>query len=329
MLENLTCYKCNNKFTAENSKKDCICPACNEIISVSRAIKYDKNISAIKSEENKILANEYYQRVDALLNEGDFYLKQNDFNSAEKCFSEGLKITSTDSRLLFGMVKVKTHNFTDLKDTSHFTYFKKAIDFASFEQKKSMRAEYSYYYGQRGLTDEELASFKKTDCINKKNKAEKLLKDAIPRHYKMKKSLLYKIITSIALYAISVILIPLLFVFNSYNSVDFIICAILILCVFVASAFILSYINDRSKVNIFDAVLDLYDAIDGFNITPEYQTVIYKNMIKIAVSALNKDSATTIEKEFKKLSQALVNLGDETVNEFMTKYKVFIKATNS
>ena len=54
MLENLTCYKCNNRFTADSADKECVCPKCGESISVSRAIKYDKSISAVKSEENKV-----------------------------------------------------------------------------------------------------------------------------------------------------------------------------------------------------------------------------------------------------------------------------------
>ena len=86
MLENLTCYKCNNRFTADSTDKECVCPACNKSISVSRAIKYDKSISAVKSEENKVLADEYYQRVEALLTEGDYYLEQGDFAAAEARF---------------------------------------------------------------------------------------------------------------------------------------------------------------------------------------------------------------------------------------------------
>ena len=327
MLENLTCYKCNNRFTADSADKECVCPKCGESISVSRAIKYDKSISAVKSEENKVLADEYYQRVEALLTEGDYYLEQGDFAAAEARFSEGLKITSTDSRLLFGMVKVKTRNFTDLKDTAHFSYFKKAIDFASFEEKKIMRAEYSYYYGQRGLTDAELNAFKKTDALNKKNKAESLLKDGIPSHYKMKKSLKPKMILSMIFGAVGIILIPFLFIFNGYQAATVSISAASLTLVFTAIGLILSYLNCKTKVNIFDAVLDLYDALDGFNLPADSQASVYKAMIEIAVDELNKESVNTVETAFKKLARDLKLAGNANAEKFMASYKVFTKAS--
>ena len=328
MLENLTCYKCNNRFTADGSLKNCVCPACGENISVSRAIKYDKSISAVKSEENKVLAGEYYQRVEALLSEGDYYLSQGDFAAAEARFSVGLKITSTDSRLLFGMVKVKTRNFTDLKDTSHFSYFKKAIDFASFEEKKTMRAEYSYYYGQRGLSDAELNAFKKTDAINKKTKAETLLKDGIPRHFKMKKSLKPKLILSIAFGATGVVLIPLAFIFNEYQAATYALSASALALFFTTIALVLSYLNGKTKVNVFDAVLDLYDALGGFNLDPAAEAAVYKTMIELAVTYLNKESSTAVENDFKKLAQELTDAKNPAADDFMKKYKAFVKALN-
>lgn len=325
MLENLTCYKCNNRFTVDGAQKECVCHACGETISVSRAIKYDKSISAVKSEENKVLAGEYYQRVDELLAEGDYYLNQGDFAAAEARFSEGLKITSTDSRLLFGMVKVKTRNFTDLKDTSHFSYFKKAIDFASFEEKKTMRTEYSYYYGQRGLSDAELNAFKKSDALNKKSKAETLLKDGIPRHFKMKKSLKPKLVLSIVFGTIGVVLMPLAFVFSEYPAATYTLSATSFTMFFAAVALILSYLNAKTKANVFDAVLDLFDALDGFNLDPAAETAVYKSMIELAVTYLNKGSSTAIENDFKKVAQELTDSGCKKACEFTEKYKAFTK----
>ena len=325
MLENLTCYKCNNRYTYDGADKECVCPACGEKLSVSRAIKYDKSMSAVKSEENKVLADEYYQRVDELLTEGEYYLNQGDFAAAEKRFADGLKITSTDSRLLFGMVKVKTRNFTDLKDTQHFSYFKKAIDFASFEEKKTMRAEYSYYYGQRGLSDAELAAFKKTDAVNKKIKAESLLKDGIPRHFKMKKSLKPKLVWAIISAAVGLISVPFLFVFKDYQTATLVISGIALALFFTAIALVLSFVNTKTKVTVFDAVLDLYDALDGFNLPPDEEAKIYKAMIELAVDHLNKETATSIENDFNKIADEPVLYENAAAKAFTEKYKVFKK----
>ena len=198
--------------------------------------------------------------------------------------------------------------------------------FASFEEKKIMRAEYSYYYGQRGLTDAELNAFKKTDALNKKNKAESLLKDGIPSHYKMKKSLKPKMILSMIFGAVGIILIPFLFIFNGYQAATVSISAASLALVFTATGLILSYLNCKTKVNIFDAVLDLYDALDGFNLPADSQASVYKAMIEIAVHELNKESVNTVETAFKKLACELKLAGNVNAEKFMANYKVFTKA---
>ena len=126
--------------------------------------------------------------------------------------------------------------------------------------------------------------------------------------------------------AVGIILIPFLFIFNGYQAATVSISAASLALIFTTIGLILSYLNCKTKVNIFDAVLDLYDALDGFNLPADSQASVYKAMIEIAVDELNTESVNTVETAFKKLAKELKLAGNVNAEKFMANYKVFTKA---
>lgn len=314
---NARCPLCGNDFFTGETNGETVCPNCGKSVSVVRAKKYFSSIFDNKEEFKEAHGEDFHKEM-LLLDEAYGYINVGDYENAEKKIDEAFALTDSDYKVYMAMVALKTKNYTDLKDDSHLEYINKAIALADSDEKKDIKNTYRPYYRKRQLSDTELSEFKTEEAKYKKSKLESELKKIIPFFdNKQKKQKIY-LILFIAFFAIG-IGVTAGFLFTDYSYVSMVGFA------FVVAAFVLFriwFIN-RDALNGFNALLDLYDALDGAGCTDDTATPVYSCMQSLCDKYRDNESTASMTTDISSLIDALILLDNDKVNGFLLSSKYF------
>ncbi len=308
---NLKCPLCGKEFTTKKEEKTVTCPFCNKQFLAMQGIKYLKSFEKLESEEKKVALGEMYNKVDVLINKIEFFLDNEEYENAQKEIDEALKITTTDFRIYLNAVILKTKNFTDLKDTTHIPYLKKALDFATTMQKEQIKKLYEPYYKKCHVDESEIEEYSRQEADSIKQRVETILKDGIPKHFTREKR--YKF-TKIALPVSAIITGVLLILSLILNNliVDFI-----CIGVFAVTFIILTtFLSVSTITKQFNAVLDFYDNYLTFDLKEQAQVKVLKRLEYVAVSYINNEGYTSLGVNIEKLIEECL----KTKNEKLIKY---------
>lgn len=314
---NARCPLCGSDFFAGETHGETVCPNCGKPVSVVRAKKYFSSIFDNK-EEFKEAHGEDFHREMLLLDEAYGYINAGDYENAEKKIDEAFSLTDSDYKVYMAMVALKTKNYTDLKDDSHLEYINKAIALADSDEKKDIKNTYRPYYRKRQLSDSELSEFKTEEAKYKKSKLESELKKLIPYFdNKQKKQKIY-LILFIAFFAIG-IGVAAGFLFSDYSYISMIGFA------FAVAGFVLFRIwfLNRDTLKGFNALLDLYDALDGVGCMDDTATPVYGCMQKLCDKYRDNESMASMMTDMSSLIDALILLDNDNVNNFLLSSKYF------
>ena len=308
---NVKCPLCGQQFTTKKGLETANCPSCNKQFLTVQGIKYLKSIEKLKSEDKKVALGEMYQKVDGLIDKIEFYLDEEDYDAAQTLIDEALAITTTDFRIYLNAVILKTKNFTNLKDTTHIPYLKKALDFATTIQKEQIKKLYEPYYKKCHVDDSEIEEYSRQEADSIKQRVEAILKDGIPKHFMREKRHKF---TKIALPVSAIITGVLLILSLILNNliVDFI-------CIGVfAIAFIIltMHLSVSTITKQFNAVLDFYDNYLTFDLKEQAQVKVLKRLEYVAVSYINNEGYTSLGVTIEKLVEECL----KTENEKLIKY---------
>ena len=318
---NVKCIYCGNEFLADSLVKEVTCEKCNKTFSTTRGAKYYSGISKVLKEEKKVAYGEMFDKAEWLITEGEFYIKNEDYATAEEKFKQALEITTVDKRIYIGLVKVYTKNFTDYEDVKHYEYLKKAIDLCNKQEKDEIRVMYKAYYQMRSYTPEEMAMYNEEELKARVSRCEELLKDGIPSHYKTAKDIKFsKVFYPIAL-AIGVILLIISF-FLKNELASLIITTASVVFLIIGLIFIMTLSGGVSKTQIYDFALDFFDAFDSLNLEVKDGVDAFDALEILAVDYLNGSTPITLENDLSELLVVLANSESEKANEFIKKYKI-------
>ncbi len=323
-ITTIKCIYCGEQFEGDTVNAESTCPKCNKSFSTVRASKYYKSMENVVKEEKKIAYGEMYATADNLITEGEFYLKNGEFDEAKTRFLKALEITTIERRIYLGLVKVYTKNFTDYEDNLHFEYLNKAITYSTKQQKDEIRQIYKAYHSKRNLTSEEMALYNEEELIERKTNVENLLKDGIPRHYKaIKQFKVIKILLPIFA-VIAVITAVLSFVINDQTAemILTLIATALIITLFV---FIINLSGTSAKIKLYDCALDLFDEHLKFNFDVLTQIKLFTLLEKFTVDYLNGSTPITLENSLGEISMLLNKSDSQTAINFTQKYKIMKK----
>ena len=324
METTVKCIYCGTSFTANLNDIDSHCPNCNKTFNTSRGAKYHKSVEKITAEEKKVAYGEMYQQAETFITEGEFYLKNEEYEKAKESFLSALKITTVDRRVYLGLIKTCTENFTNYTDVSHYEYLNKLISISNKEQKAEIRAVYAPYYNKRNMTKEELDICSEEELSLRKTRVEQLLKDGIPRHYLQIKAVkTYKILTIISI-ILSVILGVLALTIKG-DIVETIFTFSTTASLILVAVFIVAFMGAKSKTALYDCVLDLFDELDNFTLTLVEQIDIFASLETIAVDYLNGVTVVSLENELTSVIPVLKNGDLDNANAFISKYKLLKK----
>ncbi len=310
---NAKCPFCGGELFVRFEKGGGFCPYCKKEFDCEKAVKLYKSVhEEVLGDEKKVAHGEDYLEVERALERTEFYLKNKRFDKAENELKEALKLTNSDYRVYFGLVRAKTRNFTDYSDETHKPWLDKAIDCADVEEKSVIGRLYKEYRQVAALSPEDLAQYKTERNQATKQKLEKMLKELIPAYMKTARGVRGLLIGGCLLLGVGVAAT----ISGLLATVD-----IMSLCGVAAmgGGYALTRVSlTRKKQNaLFNAVLDVYDALDELELQKDdYFSVL--EALKACVDPFSrKNSLNDCEKRVAEVTAALINSKSEAAIKFV------------
>lgn len=281
----MKCPDCLHEFSGDSQTKYTVCPNCKSEVLTLQAIKLYQTFDKINTEKKVIAQGENYQKVDALLEECKYYINNGEFENALMVSEEALSLSNVDGRIYLTRVYIKTKNFTDFEDESHYTDLKKAIELANAIEKDNIKKIYSNYHRKRTIPKEEFEEYENQEAESKLKKVEKNLKDGIPKHFSREKTV--KILLPVNVIVFVALITTLILSLALNNFILSIVATTLFLTNFITFTY---YLNTLSQVKLYNAVLDLYDNLSSFELSPHLKLEVSKTLEKYSISVLNGES---------------------------------------
>lgn len=314
---NARCPLCGEDFTVGTASGQVVCPNCGQTISALQATKYYESVTE-SGETAKEAHGEDYHKVRLLLDECYGFIAKERYEEAEEKVSEAMTLTETDYRVYMAMVAVKTKNYTDVKDESHTEYLNKAISVADKDERADIKATYKNFYEKRKFTDEEMEKYVEETRKDVKAKVEKSLKESIPSYMATEKSLKFLLAAFPLLFAGGITLV--VFAIMKEGAWMSIVGAALAIAGYIA---LRVWISNRESVKAFNAVLDLYDVLDGVDMADETAVPLYKALSAVAEKFSDHAPVVSMSDVFGEMINRIIDVDSEKLNSFMLGNKFF------
>lgn len=328
---NAKCPYCGAELYVGMSKGSGICTVCKKQFDNEKAMKLYESIHNESEKVEKSAAyGEEYLEVERILERVEFYFKRKQFEEARKELMSALKITTTDYRIYFGLVRVETKNLTDYRNTSHKEYLNKAIEVADNEEKKVIMRLYKDFYQLSNSSDEDILQYKKEENIAIKSKLEEKLKEEIPFYMKKEKMLKVNLIMMPILLLLGIGLFISGFVLPDMEGafVELLPSIVMVMgaCAIFAGYFCLrNYFIGKKEVRLFNALLDFYDVFDNFDYDEITKREILDIMKECRANFAEKGNFNHIEDGISRLVAAVINSGNQIACDFVSSNMVLSK----
>lgn len=318
--KNAKCPYCGTELYLRHEKGSGFCPNCNKQFDAEKAVKLYKSIhETVEKDEKKVAKGSDYLEVDRILDRAEFYFGKKQFDKAKEELESALKLTNSDYRVYFGLVRAETKDLTDYKNTGHIEYLNKAIDCADSEEKSVITRLYKDFFQLSKCSDEEIEQYKKEENQAKKSKLEQKLKELIPSFMKKERGLkIYPVFFSAA-YAVCVLLLVLAIVLK----IEYLFVA----CAFAGVAgyaFTRKFLDDKKSVALFNALLDYYDALDKLSLSQEELGNILNEMKNCRTVFSGKNGVFVQEEAVLKLIKTTLETGNKDAMQFVNNHN-FLK----
>ena len=318
MLITVKCPFCAYESEQDNQIEMVVCENCKKTFETQKGSKYYKSLKKIEEDDVIVAKGEDYLKVDLLLDKGDFYLKNEDFENAYSVYKEALTLTNVNYKIYLGLVCALTENFQKLNEQTHEFYLKKAFEVASDEEKEKIREIYLPYYNKNRKPKSE--NLVEEGLDNQKNKTKTLLKNCLDKHFSLEKALKFlkfflpiASVLVIASFVLSFLVLKILFT---------IITVVLSLLILIAFS---NYQSIKLKTGIINAVVDLYDNYDKLEIPSKDLSKIFKCVDGLAICYLNSESDNSLINSFTKLYKEISKSRSQKLFDFISKYKIYRK----
>jgi hypothetical protein len=316
----MKCPECSHEFSGESTIEFITCPSCNKELSVNQAIKYYETLHKRETEKKKVAIGEAYIKVQSLISECEWYVKNGDYETALNLTEEALKLSTTESKIYLMRVYIKTKNFTDYDDKTHYGDLKKAIELSPIFEQEQIRELYAPYYKKTTISKEELDEYESQEANSRLARVEELLKDSIPKHFRREKFVKFFLLFEIPIAIAFITLLVLSLVFEntilSLSSAGTLVLAV---------ALLLNFIEYRKKTASFNAVLDFYDNLSNFELSSKSKLRTALALEKLAVSEINNEASFKKDSLFEELIGALIEGKEKKALRFIIDNKTFSK----
>ncbi len=317
---NITCIFCGETYLEDLSNKESLCPKCENTFETAKGSKYYKSLQKAQKQDNKKIINEMYNQIDLLLDKAQYYLDNEKYALCEETLNKLLELNDSDRRIYLLFLYLKTKNFTDLKDKTHYPYLERLIELSSPEEKRQVKKIYSIYYKKSNLTEDELNAYNENLSLRNKSNLEKALKDGIPTHYENARKVRVYSVLSI----FNAIVFVTLMILQYALKVDALFYVAGVFSI-ILLGLVLTIINLKPRIRLYDAILDFYDAFDDLDLKTNEKLVVIKHLSEISEVFLNNGSNYNLNNLTYLFTADLITFENKKVFNFILKYKPFSK----
>lgn len=313
--KNAKCPHCGAELYLGYEQGTGLCTVCRKQFDNKQAILLYKSVyedSTKEEEKKKASFGEEYLEVERIIQRSDYYFARKEFKNAKEELLKALEITNTDYRIYFNLVRAETSDLTDYRNTSHEEYLNKAIECADAEEKKQIMRLYKDFYQLSKLSDEEIMQYKAEENVAIKKKLEERLKAQIPALMKKERKLPLYLTLAIVFFACGGVLITLGMIWN-INALSVLAVAFTIVCYIMAR----SYVFTKKNGKLYNAFLDIYDALDSF----ELDIYAQRNALDM-MKVIKKEF--DVNNNFNKCEDEVIKLSTFLAQETTGKARIFI-----
>lgn len=313
MENNARCPKCNIEFETEGVKT-LKCPNCGVELDALRARKYYTAFHD-KSVEREMHGKDYF-KYDDFLRVGAHHLAEGEFEQAEQAYVSALDLNPSDYRGYMGLVAVETRNYTDVKNTTHKKYLKKAISVADEEQKKHIADAYRTFNAKASMSDEEFEEY-----VTEKQKDYKArIKKAIigfsqANESTRKKAKTCKILTFVFI-GLGLISLVLGFIF----SYPLMVLGAIIACS--SYAFIIVWQKQKFNESLYVFLVELFNGMVKYNLTYEQTEKVLGFMSSLLISVRDENPATVTNGILSNFVEYAISLNNKEMLKYMEAQKI-------
>lgn len=136
---NLRCKNCNGEMTLNVEAKTIACNHCGKNYLLNELLD-EKDLKLITQMNSEYLTDKI--QSNSFAKDGDSFIYQAEYEKAEELYKKAIELDETNCKAYFGVVRAKTHNLNIIPSESDYKeYEKKALEFASFDEKEHIRHE--------------------------------------------------------------------------------------------------------------------------------------------------------------------------------------------
>lgn len=320
---NAKCPFCGAELYVGLAQGTGLCTVCRKQFDNDKAIKLYKSIyeESVKEENKKVASfGEDYLEVERILNRAEYYFERKNFRKAKEELEKGLELTNTDYRLYFGLVRAETSDLSDYKNTTHEAYLNKALSCAEAEEKKVIMRLYKDFYQLSKLSDEDIEQYKREENEAIKKKLEEKFKDLIPLFMKKERTLK----TNLVLAPMFLVLCIGLMIWGGLISNTYIM-SFGVVFLALSYMFLRDYLSNKKAIKLFNAVLDVYDALNGFELNTATNRATLDQMKILRKAFAQKNNNNQCEDEIMVLCTLLTTKATENSRKFIVAHPVLNK----
>ena len=324
---NAKCPHCGAELYLGYNQGTGFCPTCRKSFDNDKAIKLYQSVhqTATENEQKKTASfGEEYLEVEKILTRAEYYFERKQFRSAREELEKALAITNTDYRIYFGIVRAETKNLTDYRNESHKEFLQKAIECADNDQKKTITRLYKNFFQLSKLSDEDILQYKKEENDAIKSKLEEKFKALIPIFMKKEKGQKTNVILSAVFALLAIVAGVFGFIYNVAILLSLSV-GLLALTYFFAR----KYFSFKKLNALFNALLDVYDALNSFDFDVYVQREVLDQMKFLRKAFTTKNNLNNCEDGIASLCTLLTLNANETSRKFVLNHKLLSKYANT
>ena len=310
---NAKCYYCEKEFVLDDLVGHMQCPHCGNSLEKERAVKYYSSLKKEKSEDKKVAHGEDYKTLELCLYRIDYHLNAMEFEKAAEEIKTAEQYSNTNYKLWLYKARLECKNMTDYANTTYKQYLDKAMEIADETEKQEISACFKDFIEKSNMTDDEREKIDAEEHRLSKEMVEFSLKELIGKFAIKQKKVKKYLAVWISCALIVVVLTALYFTVLRQSFIILISAAVAATTYY----FFRKWYVTRRSVAIYNAVIDVYDGMDLFNLDEKQTYSIIDALNEICQKLYDNESFNHVEDAFTSLCLALAGIENEKVQAFI------------
>ena len=148
MLIQIKCQNCGSNIKVDNNNNKYVCEHCGAEFIIEETVNNFQTVNQYHTTQNivkHVYGKDIMDAADFIQN-ADVFVSLGEFGKAEDLYNKAINTNPADWRGWFGIVKVRTLNFSKIEDKTHLEFLLKAKKVATKEQLLEIEEQYREFW---------------------------------------------------------------------------------------------------------------------------------------------------------------------------------------